>query len=119
MLGFYTIPQGQTIALWDKHGRREVVAGPRRLRLWGRRVEAMKSFVAGPTQYLVIRHRDGRVEHRRGPAVFWRDPVEHIDVTVADAVTLDANEALVVYRQEADAGKVIRRIVRGPEMFVP
>jgi hypothetical protein len=85
--------------------------------LWGRRVEALQSFVAGPTQYLVIRHREDRVTHERGPAVVWMDPVEHAEVTVANAIPLDANEAMVVYRQ--DEGHVRRRVVRGPELFVP
>src|SRR5262245_27017189 len=118
MLGFYTIPEGQRTSVWDKHGRREIVCGPRRIRLHGRRVEPLKSVMAGPTQYLVVRRRDVRVVHQRGPAVFWVDPVEHVGVDVADAVTLDANEALVVYRQDDD-GKVKRRVVRGPELFVP
>jgi hypothetical protein len=118
MFPFYTIPQGQRVAIWEKTGRRTIVEGPRRLGLWGgRRVEALESLVAGPTQYLVIQYHDGRVVHQRGPAVFWRDPVEHLKVTVADAVPLDANEVLVVYRQQD--GQVQRRIVRGPELFVP
>jgi hypothetical protein len=118
MLGFYTIPEGQRIALWDDHGRRTIMDGPQRFRLRGRRIEPLKPFVAGPAQYLVARHRDGRIVHQRGPAVFWKDPVEHLEIGVENAITLDANEALVVYRQEP-GGKVQRRIVRGPELFVP
>jgi hypothetical protein len=119
MLGLHTITQGHRVALWDKSGRRTIVDGPRRLRLMGRRVEALKSLIAGPKQYLVIQHQDGRVEHQRGPSVFWIDPVEHRNAIVADAITLDGNEALVVYRQQPGGGKVERRIVRGPELFVP
>jgi hypothetical protein len=85
--------------------------------LWSGRIEPLKPFVAGPAQYLVIRHRDGRVVHKRGPAVEWLDSVEHAEISIADAVSLNANEALVVYRQTE--GKVQRRVVRGPEMFVP
>src|SRR3954454_24775462 len=114
MLRLYTVPEGQTVALWDQSGKRTIVQGPRRVSTWGVRVEPLKSHVAGPTQYLIVQHRDGRVVHQRGPAVFWRDPGEHLAVSVADAVTLDANESLVVYRQLGDAGKVERRIVRGP-----
>src|SRR3954468_5670707 len=118
MLGFYTIPEGQRIALWDDRGRRTIMDGPQGFGLRGRRVEPLKPFVAGPSQYLIVKHRDGRIVHKRGPAVFWKDPVEHLEIGVENAITLDANEALVVYRQEAE-GKVQRRIVRGPEMFVP
>jgi hypothetical protein len=119
MFGFHTITEGQCVALWNpKTGKRAIVHGPKRLFLTGQRVEPLKSLVAGPTQYLVVHHRDGRIVHRRGPAMFWVDPVEHLNVKVAEAIPLDANEAIVVYRQQSD-GKVDRRIVRGPELFVP
>jgi hypothetical protein len=114
---FYTIPVGNRVAVWDKTGQQTVVAGPKRIWRGSRRIEQLRAHMAGPAQYLVIQHRDGRLVHQRGPAVVWQDPVEHASVHVADALTLDANEALVVYRQEN--GQVQRRIVRGPEMFMP
>jgi len=119
MIGSYVVSEAQRAAMWDKSGRRTIVIGPRRIGLWGKRhrVEPLKRFVAGPTQYLVIHHSYGRVVRRRGPAVEWMDPVEHSAIGIADAIELDANEALVVYRQAGD--KVDRRIVRGPKMFVP
>jgi hypothetical protein len=117
MLGFQTITQGQRAAVWDRTGRRTIVDGPRRQTLWGRRIELLEASVAGPTQYLILQYRDGRIEHQRGPAVRWTDPVEHLKITVADAIALDANESLVVYRQQT--GQVQRRIVRGPELFIP
>ena len=117
IIASYTVAQGQRVAVWDNSGRRTIIEGPRRVRLWGRRIEPLETFVAGPTQYLIIHWRDGRVTHERGPVVFWMDPVEHAKVSVADAITLDANEALVVYFQ--NEGRVDRRVVRGPELFVP
>jgi hypothetical protein len=45
------------------------------------------------------------------------DPVEHAHIEVAEAIALDANKAVVVYRQEQP--KITRRIMRGPELFVP
>ena len=117
MFTYLTIPQGQRVSIWDRSGQRTIVEGPKRLATWRKRVELMETFVAGPTQYLVIQYRDGRIEHRRGPAVFWMDRVEHLKVSVADAIPLDANEAVVVYRQQGE--KVDRRVVRGPELFVP
>src|SRR5262245_28134596 len=119
MICYQTIIEGQRVAVWDeKTGRRTLVSGPARVWLWGRRIEQLKCFTAGHSQYLSVRFKDGRIEHKRGPAVVWMDPVEHAAVEVAEALTLDANEALVVYRQ-GENGKVDRRIVRGPEMFVP
>src|SRR5688572_17774897 len=119
MIATYTVSEGQRIALWDKQGRREIIDGPRRMRLWGRRVEPMQPFVAAPTQYLVVQYHDGRIEHERGPCVVWKDPVAHASIEVADAIMLSANEALIVYRQIEDEGRVQRRVVRGPELFVP
>ena len=117
MIASYTIAQGERVAVWDRRGRRELVDGPRRVGAWGRRVTPLAAHVAGPDQYLVVRGRDGRVNHVPGPASVWLDPVEHASVDVAAAVTLDANEAVVVYRR-AEAG-VDRRVVRGPARFVP
>ena len=114
----YTIAQGQRVAVWDRHGRRELVDGPRRIATWGRRVQPLVAHVAGPDQYLVVRGRDGRVAHVPGPAGVWLDPVEHESVAVAAAVALDANEAVVVYRR-GDGGGIDRRVVRGPARFVP
>src|SRR5206468_1589707 len=82
------------------HGRRTIVEGPQRLTRWGRRFEPLTPFVAGPTQYLVVRFRDGRVSHERGPAVVWMDPVEHAEVKDGSAISLDANESIVVYRAD-------------------
>jgi hypothetical protein len=117
MFGRYTVPQGQRVAVWDNLGRRTIVSGPKRFVLWRSRVEPLQSFVAGPAQYLIIHHRDGKIVHERGPTVAWLDPVEHDSIAVADAITLDANEALVVYSQSE--GRVQRRVIRGPELFVP
>ncbi len=117
MIGFHTIAQGQRVAVWDIRGKRTIIDGPQRLYLFNKRIEPLHAFSAGPTQYLVIKYHDGRIEHQRGPAIVWMDRVEHQEIRVADAVELDANEALVVYKQENP--QITRRIVRGPAMFVP
>ena len=72
-----TIRRGQRVAVWDDQGRLEVVDGPRRLWLWGRTVEDLTRFSAGNHQYVVVRYADGRVDHLRGPAAVWWNPVEH------------------------------------------
>ena len=119
MMGSYTIAQGQRVAVWDHGGRRTLVDGPRRIAMWGvRKLDPLAAHVAGPDEYLVVRHRDGRVAHVPGPAAAWLDPVEHAAVSVAKAVSLDANEAVVVYRHKPD-GAIDRRVVRGPARFVP
>src|SRR5688572_33061321 len=100
MFGLTTIRQGERAAVWDQRGALRIVDGPQRIVHFGRQVERLPRFVAGPDQYLVVAYQDGRRDHVRGPAAVWFDPVAHQEVTVQQALSLDANEAAVVYRQE-------------------
>lgn len=121
----YTVAQGQRVAIWSPTGERTLVDGPRRLFLFRERVVPLKAHVADPMQYLVVQHADGRTVHHAGPVTVFQDPVDHLAISTAPAIPLDANEALVVYKREfGNAGgvekdAVTRRIVRGPTMFVP
>lgn len=118
MFGFKTIREGERAAVWDRGGQVEFVAGPRRIWPWpGRTVEMLQRHAAGADQYLKVNFVDGHSEHLHGPAAVWFHPVEHQSVTTEPAISLDANEALVVYRQEKD--RVDRRVVRGPGLFMP
>lgn len=117
MLSFKTIRAGEWAAVWGRSGAVEIVPGPKRLLAFGRKIELLPRQTAGPQQYLVVRFRDGRVQHQPGPAALWRHPLEHAAVETRDALVLDANEAIIVYAQEPD--RVSRRIVRGPVLFVP
>src|SRR3954451_5376263 len=123
MFTFKTIRDGERVALWDRGGRLEFVSGPRRLLLYRRTVEPLARYAAGADQYLVIRFKDGHSQHLHGPAAVWFHPVEHQEIRVEPAVSLDANEALVVYSQEGGAtgqpDRVARRVVRGPALFMP
>ncbi|MBN1911636.1 MAG: hypothetical protein JW818_17980 [Pirellulales bacterium] len=117
MFQIRTIRQGQRVAVWDKRGRLQRVDGPRFLCLLGKKVETLPQFRARADQYLAIHFTDGHCEHVRGPAAVWFDPVEHQAVDVRDALSLDANEAIVVYRRAE--GDVTRRVERGPALWVP
>jgi len=123
MFRFLTVPQNHRVVVQDKQGRRQTIDGPRRLLLTSQTATFLEQHTAGPTQYLIVRHLDGRTEHVRGPASLFMDPALHREIDVADATPLDANQAIVVYRQnEVDAeGKstVSRRVIRGPDLFVP
>ena len=46
MLRTYTVNEGQRVAVWDKDGRREMITGPKRIALWGRRVQPLQPYVA-------------------------------------------------------------------------
>ena len=117
MIGFKTIRQGERAAVWNERGEIKRIDGPRRVFLFRETVQMLALHAAGPNQYLAIRFKDGRKEHLAGPASIYFDPVEHENIAVHEAITIDANDALVVYRQDKE--KVARRVVRGPEVFVP
>jgi len=112
-----TVRQGQRVAVWDKKGQVRLVDGPRRMLLFRQTADQLPRFSAQANQYLSIRYRDGRCENIAGPAAVWLDPVEHDRITVEDALTVNAHEAIVVYAR--DNGQVHRRVVHGPAMFVP
>ncbi|MEN6373127.1 MAG: hypothetical protein ABFD64_14070 [Armatimonadota bacterium] len=114
---FATIRQGERVAVWDKRGRVEMIDGPRRVYTIGRKLEKMMLYAAGTDEYLAVVYKNGRSEHLRGPVSVWFNPVLHESISVQKAFAIDANEAVVVYRQDDD--HVDRRVVRGPDMYVP
>ena len=117
MMGLKTIRQGQRAAVWDRHGRVCHVDGPRLLFLIGQAVQMLELHSAGPGQYLAISFTDGHREHIGGPSAVFFDPLRHRKIEIREAISLDANESIVVYLRAGDA--VRRRIVRGPALFVP
>lgn len=117
MIGFYTIPQGERAAIWRVNGAVRYTDGPRRTFLFREHPRRLERFAAEPDQFLIVRYKDGTTEHRPGPAAVWFDPVMHLGIETGTATKIDANEALVVYRREP--GRVARRILRGPALFVP
>ena len=117
MIGFQVIPQGERVLVWNRNGQARIVDGPQRLALFGETVQPLERYAAGPEEYLVVSYKDGRTEHLRGPQATWLDPVTTASIRVEPMLKLDSNEALVVYRPVA--GSVLRRVERGPALFVP
>jgi hypothetical protein len=117
MFTIRTVRQGERVAVWDNQGRINHVDGPRRLVLFRKTVERLPLFSAGADEYLMIEFKDGHKDHIRGPASVWKDPVEHESVTIKKALTLDSNEAIVVYHR--NNGDVERRVEFGPALFIP
>ena len=54
MIGFVTVKQGKRVAVWNIQGEARFVDGPKRLFLFGERLESLGRFRAEPHQYLVI-----------------------------------------------------------------
>jgi len=118
MIQLQTIRRGERVAVWSPRGEVRFVDGPRRLLLFYERVEPLRRYSAEAHQYLAIRFLDGRVEHLRGPADVWFDPVEHASITIQDSIPIDAHEALVVYQRQKNE-MVARRVLKGPAQYVP
>lgn len=112
-----TIKDGQAVVLWKPNGTRRIIKGPRVLFAPFEKLEPLQRFVARDGEYLVVAHHDGTTEHLAGPVELWRDPLVHQDIRVENALPLDANEAIVIYREEN--GLVSHRVLRGPAIHVP
>lgn len=116
---YFTINEGERFRVVYPDGHIELVDGPKRIWIGKKRIEAMNQYIAHPGEFLIVRFRDGRQEHLQGPASVWFDPKEHHAIEREDALPISAKEAIVVYSNAAEAGKVERRIVHGPATFVP
>ena len=115
----YVVEEGQRALRVKRDGHMEVVVGPKRVSRWHLRIRPMDHFVAHPGEFLIVRFRDGRQEHRPGPAEVWFAPRIHLKISREDALQLAAREAVVVYSRAGENEPVSRRIVYGPTLFVP
>jgi len=116
---FYTVEEGQRVMAIRKDGSMQVIQGPQRVFHWGKSFRPMEHHVAHPGEFLIVRYRDGRQEHVRGPAHVWRDPRDHLGIGKEEIFQIADREAIVVYSKDASTGRVTRRIVHGPEDFMP
>lgn len=113
----FTIRAGEAVALWNAAGNRRIVHGPKIVFAPFQKVEALTRYLARDGEYLEIRFRDGRTEHRAGPCDLWLDPLPHGSVDVRPAIELDAHQAVVIYRENEQG--VNHRVLKGPALFVP
>lgn len=115
--GRLVVREGEAVTIYDTNGAQSVVVGPTALRPYFSEVQVMERVTCDEQSYLVIDFLDGRKEHRRGPTYIFRDPTQYSSVTVEKAILLEANQVLVVYTEHEH--QVTRRLVRGPEVFIP
>jgi len=129
-IGKRTVKDGEAVAVWDQYGTHRQVIGPALLRLWWSTIRFLEHHIAGSEEYLKVQKRDGTVEHVRGPAALFENPVYHRAVSVEKAIVVpDASSHIVVLHKSAgsstgsgsQAGSVatLRSIVSGPTIFFP
>ena len=53
------------------------------------------------------------------PCVMFTNPLEHFSITIKEMISLDANEALVVYREDESTKEVTRYVQFGPTLVMP
>lgn len=95
-----------------------MVEGPRRVwKAVDEQLEYLRRVVANQNQYLIVKHRDGHKEHIPGPSEMFQNRLLVDSIELRDVTKLDANHMIVVYKQLD--GKIDRRIVQGPTIFVP
>ncbi|WP_372366123.1 hypothetical protein [Candidatus Uabimicrobium sp. HlEnr_7] len=114
----YIIPEGQKVLVTTKKGDGEIIEGPKRISLWGKKVQSLQQHIAYPGEFLIVKKRDGSQQHLIGPQEMWQDPRVHAQIQKEDALQLAGKEAVVVYTKNEE-GSLARRIVCGPELFVP
>ena len=117
MIGFTTVPQGERVMVLHNNGRVDYIDGPAQFPVFTAKVVALRRYSAEPHQFLIVRKKDGTTEHIPGPAAVWFDPITQLEIKIEAGTKVDANEALVVYRQIDET--VERSVVRGPALFVP
>lgn len=115
---FYTVEEGKRVLAVSKSGKMQVIEGPARVVRWGHAFRPMQHYTAHPSEFLIVRFRDGEQQHLAGPAHVWFDPRVHQDVSKEEALPIADKEAVIVYAETED-GDVERRIVHGPATFVP
>lgn len=121
---YYTIPDGTRALMTRVNGRMEILIGPRRVWKGSAEIHEMTQYIAHPGDYLIVRFRDGHQEHIIGPAEIWHDPRIHDRIELAEGLQIASKEAIVVYSHEGAVSggaraQTTRRIVTGPDLFVP
>jgi len=125
------IREGQRIAIWDKNGRCRMIDGPCRLKIGRQEItQYLTCYTCSETQYLTVTFLDGHKQRVRGPTAIWFDPTKHKDITVGNAIEIDASELMVVFsrvgRHEGTSTDdatfdetITPKIIKGPALHVP
>lgn len=118
-IGWETLDVGEQALVYDHEGTARVEEGPKRLFLWRERFHRLSRHAVDQNSYAIVRYKDGRVDHLKGPCVIYKNLLHHVSVKTFAMTSLDANEALVVYRQDQSTQKVTRYVQFGPTLFMP
>eukprot|EP01090_Pellita_catalonica_P004514 TRINITY_DN14338_c0_g1_i1.p1 TRINITY_DN14338_c0_g1~~TRINITY_DN14338_c0_g1_i1.p1 ORF type:complete len:471 (-),score=87.93 TRINITY_DN14338_c0_g1_i1:4-1386(-) len=121
MLGWVTIPEGETIALKNSSGELSLLEGPRSCFLINESYAILPRYVADSTEYVAIQYRDGTQENIKGPCVSVFNPKTHQSLNVQKSIVVEDGYAIVVYHTEihpeTKKEEIKRRIIYGPAVY--
>lgn len=115
--GFLRVRQGDKVALWDRSGRLSVIEGPHASFVFQKEVVPLVNYLASPSQYIVVEHKDGRIEHIQGPTSLTEDLIAHKKIGVKDGIALMANKGIAVWKK--GERKENMKSVFGPATYFP
>lgn len=120
LFGKRRIKDGECAAIWDANGKYRTVEGPKFVRVFMSDVAFLDRFVATPSEYLIVKTKDGRRTHIPGPCAMFKDPVIHQSVQLKPAVQLNDSEVVVVYNEAKrdtlaeDSSSAVQQICASP-----
>ena len=113
-MGFYTVRDGEMVIVWKCNGSCKFVRGPKRFFTAFSKVKSLALVYANQNEYLSVQFKDGHIENIPGPTNMFLNPLLHSDIKTNRAISLTANELLVVYRRYRDSDHVELETTRGP-----
>ncbi|GFN94548.1 type ii secretion system (t2ss), protein e, n-terminal domain [Plakobranchus ocellatus] len=117
-VGWLTLDVGEKALIYDKDGCARIEEGPQRLFLFREKYKLMTCYSASQKEYIEVSFKSGKTEHIRGPCKRHLNEILHTSICVKPLISLDANEALIVYTQDDKTKQVQRRIQYGPTLFL-
>lgn len=119
--GKFVIPQGERWYVRDAKGVTTAFDGPTIVTVFGATLTRARCLTANEQEYLELRYLDGHSDVVPGPASVYEDTLVHQRIHVLPALSINTNEAIVVYREQELKGskEVVREIVKGPTLYKP
>ncbi|KAK7499296.1 hypothetical protein BaRGS_00009556 [Batillaria attramentaria] len=117
-VGWRTLDIGEQALVYNHVGQARIEEGPKRIFLWRETYRELERVSANQNEYLVISYKDGRTEHRKGPCVEFINPVVHTNICKQEMISLDANEALIIYTASGKGPQATHRVEYGPTLYM-
>ena len=100
-MGKRTIKDGEAAIIWARNGKCKEIVGPKLQRLFFSTIKFLDRRMATASEYIVVCMRDGEVQHLKGPAVVYENPVRHQNVQVKPCLQLMTPQNCVVVSSSA------------------